>query len=146
MKNENIFETNSEIDTIIGTYNINLSIPNVKIAFLNLVTCLESLLVSTNFELTYQISRGVAVLLSDNKEDGNKLFSKMKKLYEIRSKIVHNSIWDVDKYYKTYDIDPFEDLKEVFVLSFREFIKLNISKSELIKLINENGYGDLKNI
>lgn len=65
---ENIFETNSEINTIIGTYNINMSIPNLKIAFLNLVTCLESLLVSTNFELTYQISRGVAVLLSDNKE------------------------------------------------------------------------------
>lgn len=140
---EEIINRSNKIDTVLETYNINMTIPNVKIAFLNLVTCLESLLVNTNFELTYQISRGISVLLSKNKEEGNYLFNKMKKLYEIRCKLIHNGIWDVDKYYKNYDNEPFEDLKELFILSFRKFIKLNLDKSDFIKLINESGYGEL---
>ena len=68
----------------------------------------------------------------------------MKKLYEIRSKLVHNGVWKVDKYYNKYDSEPFEDLKNIFILSFRKYIKLNLSRKEFIKLINESGYCDLK--
>ena len=130
------------IEIIIETYNINMSISNVKIAFMNLVTCLEMLLVTGKGELSYKIARGVAVILSKNKQEGNEFFEKMKELYEIRSNFIHSGHWKVDKYYRKYDSEPFEDLKEIFILIFRKYINLGVSKDNFIKLINENGYGD----
>ncbi len=132
-----------ELETIIETYNINLSISNMKIAFLNIVTCLEALLVSSNSELTYRISRNVAVLLSNNKEQGKKLFNKMKELYAIRSKLVHEGIWNPEKYYKKFDNEPFEDLKMIFNSVFRKYVELGLSKKELVNKLDESGYGEL---
>lgn len=139
-----LMEKNKDVDTIVENYYSNLFIRNIKMNFLNLVTCLESLLVNNNFELSHQISRGVAVLLSKNKDDGNDLYEKMKKIYDIRSQLVHSGIWNDEKYQNKYHAEPAEDLKKMFVLSFRKYIRLNLNKKEFIKLINESGYGDLK--
>lgn len=140
---EVLMKSVDRINIVLETYNINLSIPNIKIAYLNLITCLESMLANSNSELSYQISRSVAVLLSKNKEQGNNLFRKMKMLYGLRSKFVHNGVWKVEKYYKIYENDPFEDLKEIFILSFRKFMNLNLDKVNFIKRVDECGYGDL---
>lgn len=134
----------TELETIVDTYNINLSISNMKIAFLNIVTCLEALLVSSNSELTYRISRNVAVLLSNNKEQGKELFNKMKELYAIRSKLVHEGVWNPEKYYRIFDNEPFEDLKMIFNSAFRKYVDLGLSKKELVSKLDESGYGELK--
>lgn len=134
----------TELETIMETYNINLSISNMKIVFLNIVTCLEALLVNSNSELTYRISRSVSVLLSCNKEQGNELFRKMKELYSIRSTLVHEGVWNPEKYYKKFDNEPFEDLKMIFNAAFRKYIELGLNKKELIDKLDESGYGDLK--
>lgn len=132
----------STLETIIETYNMNMSISNVKISFINLTTCLEMLLITGKGELSYKLSRGVAVTISKNKQEGKDLFNKMKELYEIRSNFIHNGCWKVDKYYKKYKSEPFEDLKEIFILVFRKYINLGLSKDNFIQLINESGYGN----
>lgn len=134
----------TELETIMETYNINLSISNMKIVFLNIVTCLEALLVNSNSELTYRISRSVSVLLSSDKEHGNELFKKMKELYSIRSTLVHEGVWNPERYYKKFDNEPFEDLKIIFNSAFRKCIELGLSKKALIDKLDESGYGDLK--
>lgn len=133
-------------ETILSTYNANLSISNMKIAFLNLVTCLEILFEKGNSELTFQISRGVAVLLSESKQDGIALFDKMKMLYGIRSKLVHSGEWEPKKYYGKYnDGEPFEDLKLIVIKCVRKYIILNFNKDSFIELINSSGYGEIYN-
>ena len=132
----------TELETIIETYNINLSISNMKIAFLNIVTCLEALLVNSSSKLSYRISRSVSVLLSSDKEHGNELFRKMKELYSIRSTLIHDGVWNPERYYKKFDNEPFEDLKMIFNSAFRKYIELGLNKKDLIDKLDESGYGD----
>lgn len=147
---ENIFNAiidNKILVSIIDIYNSNLYTNNERIIFINLVSCLEMLLISGNNELRYKISRGVAVLLSEDKESGRELFDKMKILYDIRSKLVHEGEYDYEKFLNRFKVYPLEELKNIVNKSVRKFIEMNmdrsITKKDLIKLINESGYGSL---
>lgn len=55
-----------------------------------LFSILEMLLGSGHSEITYQISRGTALLLSTSVEEMLQIYKRMKKLYEARSKYVHS--------------------------------------------------------
>lgn len=63
---------------------------NIDMEYIMLFSILESLF-GANYEITYQISRGVAILLSKNPDEFSEIFKKMKKLYTARSKYVHAS-------------------------------------------------------
>ena len=55
------------------------------------MTGLEALFNIGQPELSYTISRNIAVLLGIDKDDSNKIFQEMKDLYKKRSKIIHGS-------------------------------------------------------
>lgn len=55
-----------------------------------LFSILEMIFGSGHSEITYQISRGTALLLSSNSDDMENLYKRMKKLYGERSQYVHS--------------------------------------------------------
>ena len=57
-------------------------------SFIMLTIVLEMLFGSTA-ELTYRISRGVGIFLSNNREEMRKIVISVKRLYNLRSKYVH---------------------------------------------------------
>ncbi|MFH1730434.1 MAG: hypothetical protein ABIF82_02145 [Planctomycetota bacterium] len=66
--------------------------------FVALITCLEALLTTSNSELGYQLASRVSWLLYG--EDGNhrvETFDDVKRLYGLRSKIVHGGPYDLEK-------------------------------------------------
>lgn len=61
---------------------------DANLSFVMLSIVLE-MLFGGNSELTYRISRGVGMFLSADREEARSLFARMKKLYDMRSKYVH---------------------------------------------------------
>lgn len=61
---------------------------DANLSFVMLSVVLE-MLFGGNSELTYRISRGVGMFLSADREEARSLFARMKKLYDMRSKYVH---------------------------------------------------------
>jgi hypothetical protein len=72
--------------------------------FISLMTCLESLLCTSNAELGYQLASRVAWLLSDEDADARiEQFDEMKRLYGLRSKVVHGDRYDFDDLFDETD-------------------------------------------
>jgi hypothetical protein len=70
-----------------------------EIAFTNYFTALEALLLfDSHTELSFRLNLYVA-LIAGNNIKGNRieLFDKLKQLYEIRSKIVHTGVTEIDQ-------------------------------------------------
>ena len=66
--------------------------------FVSIMTSLETLFCADEKEITFQLALGMAWLLNpDNCEEREQSFKKAKNLYNIRSKIVHGSQYDIDE-------------------------------------------------
>jgi hypothetical protein len=61
------------------------------LSIMSSVTGLESILVRSNTEVSYQLSRNIAALLAPNRADFDKILRQAKKLYSVRSKFVHSA-------------------------------------------------------
>ena len=61
---------------------------DANLSFVMLSVVLEMLFGGNN-ELSYRISRGAGMFLSTDREEARSLFARMKKLYDMRSKYVH---------------------------------------------------------
>lgn len=114
---------------------LSYEIPDKKLCFLSLMIGLEILLNPSDHELQYRVSRNAAVLLGKNEEGSRRIFDDIKKLYNLRSKIVHG------------DETPLTD-DDVSQLRFyvKESIKavhtLNMKKNDLMKILSESGFGN----
>jgi len=71
------------------TYEMSYLIGVAELEFIMLFSVLEMIMGRGNSEITYQISRGTALLLSDSKEQMKEIYREMKRLYNSRSKYVH---------------------------------------------------------
>ena len=71
-------------------YDTSYLIGICELEYIMLFSILEMLLGSGNSEITYQISRGTALLLSNTSEEMHAIYKRMKKLYTARSKYVHS--------------------------------------------------------
>ena len=73
--------------------------------YIMLFSILEMLLGTGNSEITYQISRGTAILLSKSADEMLQIYTQMKKLYNARSMYVHSG--------KTIDHKNLFELREI---------------------------------
>jgi hypothetical protein len=111
------------------THNLNLS-------FLSLMISLETLLSPGGSELTYKISRNAAVLLGKEKDESEVIFSEIKKLYKLRSKIVHGEKSNI------INTEVLLKLRHYIRESIKEINKVGKSKDELLDILNSCGFGD----
>lgn len=116
-------------------YELSYQINNINLQFLTLMNGLEALFHPSNEgELTYRISRNVAVLLGENENKALDIQKEMKDLYRKRSKIVHTGKSDVSN-------EDLLKLRHYARESIKEIYKINKSKDEILKLLNLNGFG-----
>ena len=94
------------------SYELSYYTINPGLSFISSMVAIESLLNPANSEVTYRVSRNLAVLLGKDLLSSVKLFEKMKKLYSTRSSIAHGA--------KSENIE-LEDLAAI-----REFARLTV--------------------
>ena len=121
----------------IENFELSYQVLNLDIRFLLLMMSLEALFNRGQPELKYTISRNSAVLLGRNTKDSNIIFEDMKRLYDMRSRIIH-----ADK----SNIIGKEDLSKLYSYVRKAIIKINgldIDKDELFILLNSKGFGEM---
>ena len=84
------------IENSIKNYIGSFDASHKHFRFLSLCICLECLINETS-ELLYRISRGCSIICGEDKEKANLIFFNIKKIYNLRSKIVHGSDFDWEK-------------------------------------------------
>jgi hypothetical protein len=113
----------------------------MRLCYVTLFICLESI-TSADSEITFQISRYCAVINSHTKDEGQIIFKKAKKLYNVRSRIVHGGDVSGDKI-KSY----YFHLEMLASRTLVELISHQIKTKELLfERINESGFGDKTNL
>jgi len=116
-------------------FELSYQTSNLNLAFLVLMIALESLFNPGLGELKYRISRNLAVLLGNSKEESKNIFTEIGKLYEERSKIIHGG----RKYFTTRE--NLLKLRHCVRESIKEIFRIGKDKKTLLDLLNSRGFG-----
>lgn len=117
-------------------FELSYQIHNMNLSFLSLMISLENLFNPGGQELRYTLSRNTAVLLGKDKGDSNKIFSRIKDLYQKRSNIVH---WGKSNIINREDL---LELRHYVRESIKEINKISRDKTSLLDLLNASGFGE----
>lgn len=117
-------------------YHKTYEIIDVNLSFLVCMIGIELLLNPSNYEVTYRISRNTAVLIGKDRENAIDIFKMMKKLYGLRSRIVHGNLL------KAENKDELHLLRYYLSEAIKQVIKLNKKRDELLSELNILGFGE----
>lgn len=117
-------------------FELSYQIPNTNLSFLALINSLEALFNRGQAELTYTISRNVAVLLGKDVDESKIIFKKMKELYDMRSDIVHA------RKLKVASERELLNLRHYVRESIKEISYMNKNKEDIFDLLNSHGFGN----
>jgi hypothetical protein len=81
--------TNHLTELALSTFNLAYFITEFKSRYLNYMICLESLFNRNAAEISHTISRHLAIVLSNNQDEFNTNYSRIKQLYNYRNAIIH---------------------------------------------------------
>lgn len=90
------YEINNLTELAIKNFNVVYDLPDLRLRFITLITCLESLFNLGKDQIAHTISRHLSIILSDSKEQFIENYKRIKKLYNIRSSIVHGGEYSGD--------------------------------------------------
>lgn len=110
---------------------------NKALSFLLLMIAVEVLFIpdDSNTELAHRICRNIAVLLGENPKQSEKIYEEIKRLYNIRGKIIH-----AGKFRYVTESDLLK-LREYVRASIKKIDSINKDKKDLLKLLNSSGFG-----
>ncbi|MBN1186849.1 MAG: hypothetical protein JXB49_31520 [Bacteroidales bacterium] len=111
------------------------TIDNIKLRYLTLMISLESLFNLGTDQISHTISRHLSLLISETKDVFQENYKKIKKLYDLRSKIIHGSP-SLIEVLKT-EISVLERMVRA-ALNFS--LSKELSKKELFDLLNSKGF------
>lgn len=110
---------------------------NQVLAFLSLMISLEILYNLGGGEIGYRIARNCAVLLGNSKNESDAIFKDIRKIYKIRSKIVHSG--DISK----CDEELVKIVRHYIRESIKKMIQLGEDKEKILSKINTLGFGEI---
>lgn len=123
------------LELALDSFNISYHISDENLAFLSLMNGLEALFNDGGSELTHRIARACAVLLGKDRTDASSIYEDIKKLYRLRSSIVHaNTKINVED-------GNLQKLRDYVRRAIKLLIKSNLSKTEILKNLNMDGFG-----
>jgi hypothetical protein len=126
--------SNALTDLALSTFNLAYHILELKSRFLNYMICLESLFNKSDGEISHTISRHLAIVISKDEQDFNNNYSRIKKLYGYRSKIIHGNIIKEDMGAIT------EELQSLVRQAINFGLKSNMNRDQLFTYLNARGF------
>lgn len=119
----------------INSYNLSYEIADLKTKYITLMTCLESLMNLGAHQITHTVSRHLALIISRSAEEFQTNYLRTKKLYEIRSSIVHGGKINEDLTKAT------NELHDKVRKAINYCLNLHLDKEGLFAKLNASGYG-----
>jgi Apea-like HEPN len=90
------YECNALTELAIKNFSVVYDLPDGRIRFITLMTCLESLFNLGRDQIAHTIARHLSIILSKDKSQFNINYSRIKKLYNMRNSIVHGGEYKGD--------------------------------------------------
>ena len=90
------YESNALTELAVKNFNVVYDLPDGRIRFITLMTCLESLFNLGKDQIAHTIARHLSIILSENKTQFKENYTKIKKLYNLRNSIVHGGEYNGD--------------------------------------------------
>jgi hypothetical protein len=90
------YEINNLAELATKNFSIVYDLPDGRLRFITLVTCLESLFNVGKDQIAHTISRHLSIILSNNKEQFKENYKQIKMLYNMRNSIVHGGEYNGD--------------------------------------------------
>lgn len=109
---------------------------DVKIRFTNLIIALESLFNRSKDQISHIIARHLSLIISQNKEEFKINYKRIKKLYGIRSQIVHGQTVK----FKENINDMTDEVQNHVRTAILYCIRTKMTKEELFLFLNSTGY------
>lgn len=123
------------LDLAHQNYDLSYDIINKNLAFLSLMISMECLYNPSDSELRYRVSRNAAVLLG-RKLNSDIVFKDIKRLYDIRSNIVHTGET------KSNLDNDLQTLRHYVRESIKIMNEIGKSKDEILNTLNRNGFSE----
>ncbi|WP_018757195.1 HEPN domain-containing protein [Paenibacillus terrigena] len=137
---------NEVLNLLLVNYDYSFYVPD-DVAILILVSCLEIIYhPGDKDELKFRIARNATIFLGTNEEESTLLFDEIKKLYDIRSSLVHTGKFNLSKYRYSNKEEVIYRLKKIVstsILKYKnEIVDNNVTKTEFFDQLNKSGFGD----
>lgn len=126
--------SNALTELAINNFSIVFNIPDVRIRFITLMTCLESLFNLGKDQIAHSIARHLSIIISENKEQFQENYLRIKKLYNIRNSIVHGGE------HKSDLVQDYLDLADKVRRAINFCNTSELSKEKLFEDLNSRGY------
>jgi hypothetical protein len=127
---------NPQLQLAFDSFEMSYESYHSGLSFLSLMISLETLLNPSDHELRYRVSRNTAVLLGGNEEDSKSIFSKVRDLYDKRSKLVHTGK------YETINNQDVLDLRDFVREVIKRMLKVGGDRGSILSELNAAGFGD----
>ena len=108
------------------------------LSFLSLMIAMEVLFNPGKSELRYRISRNCAVLLGKDEKESQEIFSTIRNIYDVRSKIIHTG----DS--SNFDKEHLPLLRHYIRESIKKMILCDESKNTILGKLNTLGFGEFR--
>lgn len=128
------YEINELTELAIKNFNVVYDLPDGRIRFITLVTCLESLFNLGKDQIAHTIARHLSIILSNDKDNFQKNYTKIKKLYNKRNSIVHGGE------YKGDIIQDYLDLSDKVRTAINYCNISGLTKEKLFEDLNAKGF------
>ena len=128
------FEANNLTELAIKNFNVVYDLPDGRLRFITLVTCLESLFNLGKDQIAHTISRHLSIILSDNKEQFKENYKQIKKLYNMRNSIVHGGEYTGDI------IKDYLELSDKVRAAIKYCNVRDLTKEKLFEDLNSQGF------
>ncbi len=128
------YEYNSLTELAIKNFTVVYDIPDGHIRFITLMTCMESLFNLGKDQIAHTIARHLALIIAETKEQFQKNYTVIKKLYNKRNAIVHGGE------YKGDIIQDYLDLSDKVRKAINYCNRPVLTKEKVFEELNAKGF------
>lgn len=129
------FPESNDLSLALENFNTSYTIQDNRVRFITLITALESIFNFGRDQIAHTIARHSTLLISNTKQEFHHNYSRVKKLYNERSSLVHGS--GKKNIIQDTDIDFAEELVRIAILFW---INKGTDKKQLFDYFNALGY------
>ena len=143
VSNEDVNQINNKItekqtvnkisELALQNFELSYRIVDPRIRFTTLMTALECLFNLGKEQISHTISRHLSLIVSDDRNSFQENYVRIKKLYKLRSEIIHGS------YTKRPEHELYE-LEDFVRKALNYTLKSGLTKDELFRQLNHMGY------
>ena len=128
------YEYNTLTELAIKNFSVVYDLPDGRIRFITLMTCLESLFNLGKDQIAHTTARHLSIIISEDRFQFNSNYSRIKKLYNMRNSIVHGGE------YKGDIIQDYLDLSNKVRAAINYCNVGKLTKEKLFEELNSRGF------